>query len=86
MEKIFPNVKTRRVYDEDELAFDIGLQVQEARIKKGITQRQLAILVGTKQPSIARLENGSGLPSFRFLFKVAQSLGLSIEVLFKELE
>jgi DNA-binding XRE family transcriptional regulator len=44
-----------------------GYQVARLRIRVGLTQAQLAEIVGTKQPSIARLENREGSPSISFL-------------------
>ena len=58
----------------EDLAIEIGTMVTELRIIRGITQDELAKRVGTKQPSIARLENGSTLPSLRFLYKIARAL------------
>ncbi len=55
-----------------------GHQVARLRIKLGLTQTQLAEMVGTKQPSIARLENGEGSPSLSFLEKVAGALGAEV--------
>lgn len=57
-----------------------GYQIARLRIKLGLTQAQLAELVGTKQPSIARLENGEGSPSLTFLEKVAEALGADVKV------
>jgi transcriptional regulator with XRE-family HTH domain len=57
-----------------------GYQVARLRIKLGLTQAQLAEMVGTKQPSIARLENGEGSPSLSFLEKVAEALGANVKV------
>jgi transcriptional regulator with XRE-family HTH domain len=57
-----------------------GYQVARLRIKLGITQAQLAEIVGTKQPSIARLENGDSSPSLSFLEKVAEALGAEVKV------
>jgi transcriptional regulator with XRE-family HTH domain len=37
-------------------------------------------MVGTRQPSIARLENGSSIPSLSFLNKVASALNAKIEL------
>lgn len=37
-------------------------------------------MIGTRQPSIARLENGSSLPSISFLNKIATALDAKIEV------
>ena len=61
---------------KDKLIADIASQVFEARLKKGLTQMQLAKLIGTKQPAIARLEAGnvSWLPSLEMLFKIANAL------------
>ncbi len=57
-----------------------GYQVARLRIKLGLTQAQLAELVGTRQPSIARLENGEASPSLSFLEKVAEALGAEVKV------
>ncbi len=57
-----------------------GYQVARLRVKLGLTQAQLAEMVGTKQPSIARLENGEGSPSLSFLEKVAEVLGADVKV------
>jgi len=50
------------------------------RILRGLTQEQLAEQVGTKQPSIARLESGKGEPKLSFLRRVAEALDARIEV------
>ena len=55
-------------------------QVARLRILRGLTQKQLADLVGTKQSSIARLERGSTPPNLAFLNKVAAALGARVEV------
>ena len=55
-------------------------QVARLRIMRGLTQEQLAELVGTRQPSIARLESGASTPTVTFLRKVAGALGSRLEV------
>ena len=57
-----------------------GYQVARLRMLRGLTQTQLAEMVGTRQPSIARLENGSSKPSLSFLNKIAAALNAKIEV------
>ena len=57
-----------------------GYQIARLRIQHGLTQAQLAELVGTRQPSIARLENGGRMPSLSFLQRVAEVLNARIEV------
>ena len=56
-------------------------QVIDLRRKKGLSQRQLAKLVGTHQPSISRLEAGR-ISSLSFLLKVAKALDASVEINF----
>jgi transcriptional regulator with XRE-family HTH domain len=55
-------------------------QVARLRILRGLTQEQLAELVGTKQPGIARLESGASTPTLSFLRKVAAALGARLAV------
>jgi transcriptional regulator with XRE-family HTH domain len=55
-------------------------QLIRLRIERGLTQAELAELVGTKQPSIARLERGDSEPSLTFLRKVAAALGARLEI------
>lgn len=67
-----------------DLAFDIGNMVIEARISRDITQAQLAKIIGTKQPGIARLERGESMPSLSLLDKVAKALSTNLSVYFSE--
>jgi len=57
-----------------------GYQIARLRIQRGLTQTQLAEMVGTRQPSIARLENGSSVPSLSFLDRIATALDARIEL------
>ena len=61
-------------------ALEPGYQIARLRILRGLSQAQLAELVGTRQPSIARLENGNSLPSLSFLQRLASALGARIEL------
>lgn len=65
----------KRSYD---LAFEVGEQVINARIKRGLTQSKLAHKAKTQQESIARLESSSHLPSLRFLKQVADAMGMDV--------
>ncbi len=57
-----------------------GYQIARLRIQRGLTQAQLAEMVGTRQPSIARLENGSSIPGLSFLRRIAKALNARIEL------
>ena len=55
--------------------FEVANLITEARYHYKLTQAQLAKKVGTQQPSIARIESGSTLPSLSFLERLADSIG-----------
>lgn len=68
---------------ETEVEYQIARALIEARIKKGLTQKQLAQALRTKQSVISRVENAKTMPSLAFLERLAAVLGASLEVQFK---
>lgn len=64
----------------ESLELEIGYQIARLRILQGLTQEELAERVGTRQPSIARLESGRSLPSLSFLEKIADALDAKMEI------
>lgn len=50
------------------------------RLQKGMTQKDVAEKVGTKQSAIARLESGSVNPSLEFLHRIAQVMGYKLNI------
>ena len=79
----FEDWEAEKIKDPDFLAaaeeLEFGYQVTRLRMVKGLTQAQLAEMVGDRQPSIARLENGTSAPSLSYLTKIAEALGAKIE-------
>ena len=55
-------------------------QVIGARIKSGMTQKELAKRIGTKQSDISRLESGNYNPSLELLQKTAKALGKTLTI------
>ena len=74
--ELLKNPDVCREYSELEPAY----QIARLRIARGLTQQQLADLVGTKQPSIARLESGKSAPRLSFLQQVVEALGGKLTV------
>ena len=72
--KIIESNRGIREKVEKDSAYQIGKEVLMARVARGYTQIGLAKLVGTKQPSIARLESGASKPNIAFLEKIATAL------------
>ena len=56
----------------------------ELRIKKGITQDKLAKKIGTGQAAISRVENGRDDPSIDLIQRIADALGLKVELKFTQ--
>ena len=71
----------RAEYDSTDSRLGFVQQMIDLRLKKGLSQRQLAERVGTHQPSISRLEAGR-IGSLSFLHKVASALDASLEIRF----
>lgn len=63
----------------EKLAKIIG-DLSRARIKKGLSQRQLAEMTGIKQSAIARLENIQAIPRLDTIIKIARCLDVEIEI------
>lgn len=55
--------------------------IEKARKAKGMTQEQLAKLLGITQGAVAQWENGLTHPSFPMLPKVAAALGVTVNEL-----
>ena len=70
----------RREYEKLEPEFQIARQIIGARIKKKITQEELAKRIGTGQAVISRLEGMNAKPSISLLQRVAKALETKIKV------
>ena len=58
----------------------IADKVAERRIERGLSQRELAELVGTTQSAIARLERGGRPPRIDTLLRIANALDCDLVV------
>ena len=59
----------------------LGEQVRQLRVAAGLTQRELALRIGSTQPAVARLEAGLRTPTLTTLERVAQALGQDLMLL-----
>lgn len=70
----------REAREEIEAEFAFAWQLIRARSAAGLTQAELAELVGMKQPNIARLEGGTYKPSVATLQRLAEALNVRFEI------
>lgn len=64
-------------------AFELGARVRAERERIRLTQAELALRMGTNQPTVARLEAGGVTPSLATLHRVAEALGMELVVEFR---
>jgi len=75
--------KLQRLIEEETVNTQVAVLIYQARIKAGLTQQQLANLVGTKQPVIARLEDADYEGhSLSMLQRVAKALNKTLDIRF----
>jgi ribosome-binding protein aMBF1 (putative translation factor) len=71
-------------FQREQAVSQIAAIVKKARLRAGLTQAQLAELIGTSQTIIGRLESGNDLriPSLDLLQRIAQALHARLLVTF----
>lgn len=70
----------RNAYEDAKIEMDIGVALAEIRKKRRLTQTQVAALLGTSDAQIIRLEKGMANPTLRTLRRIADVLGLKLEI------
>lgn len=67
-------------YNALEPEFQVARQVIALRLQRGLTQKELAERIGTKQSGISRLESMDQLPSLSLLKRVAEALDARLQI------
>ena len=78
--ELLSDPEVAREYEKLRPRYELISQLIGARLKKGLTQSQLAKKMGTKQSAIARVEGGNSNPSVAFLEKLTQALGSKLVI------
>lgn len=79
---IFQDPEVKSEYDNLDVLYNIKRQIIKLREEQGISQKELAKKIGTKQSAISRLENDDYNPSVELLDKVAHALGKKLDIRF----
>ena len=82
--KLLKDKDIQEAYDKLGAEFAVAKMIIQKRIKKGLTQEELAQKIGTKQSAIARLEAGECNPTIDFLDRIANALGAKIKISLRE--
>ena len=65
----------RQAYDAQAPEFELAREMIAARMRAGLTQGDVAALMGTTQSVVARIESGRGTPSLRTVQRFANAVG-----------
>ncbi|MGN1457684.1 MAG: helix-turn-helix domain-containing protein [Acutalibacteraceae bacterium] len=77
------NDEFRAEYEALEPEFAIIQAMIDARTKSGVTQKELSEKTGIAQADISKIENGNANPSLRTLKRLANGMGMKLEIKFK---
>lgn len=72
--------KFKKAWEESEPEYLLACKLIETRLKKKISQRELAKKMGTSQAAIARVEGMNANPSLSFLKRLAEALGSRLQI------
>ena len=76
------NPKFVRAYEDLQPEFAVIQAVIDARVKKKMSQAELARKMKTGQAVISRLENGNASPSIALLQRLADAINAKLEIRF----
>jgi ribosome-binding protein aMBF1 (putative translation factor) len=83
LQELKQNPEFSAEYDALDAQYVFARQVISARLKEGMTQTELARRIGTSQANISKLEHGTLNPSFDMARRVAEGLGLKLQISMK---
>jgi len=78
--ELLKDKRIKEFYEKLGPEFAVIEMIIKRRIEKGLTQKELAKKIGTKQSAISRLESGTYNPSLSFLRKVGEALGAKLKI------
>ena len=74
------DAKFRKAYDALAPKYVLINAMLDARIKKGMTQTEIARRAGTTQSAIARFESGRTNPTLEFAYRLACAVDAKLEI------
>ena len=82
--EVLADPEARAIYEATKLQIELAIQLKSARLKKNMTQEEVASILHTKKPAISRLEtcheNVKSFPSILTLVKFASAMGYELKI------
>ncbi len=79
-EKLLKNPEVKAEYEDLDVFYKVKRQLINLRKEKGLSQKELAEIIGTKQSAISRMENEKYNPSVELLSKIAKAFDKELEI------
>ena len=76
----FENKMDTEIPSQELNIIDALAKLHSERIRRGISQRELAKKIGMPQPQLAKIEQLDSVPSFNTLNRYAAGLGLKLKI------
>lgn len=80
---LLKNKEVKKTFEALGSEFAFVEMIIRKRLKQGLTQKDLARKIGTKQAAISRLESGKSNPTVSFLRHVAKALDNDLKISLK---
>jgi ribosome-binding protein aMBF1 (putative translation factor) len=80
--QLLKNPEFMKALGEVEIEFQIAEAIIKARIERGLTQKELAKKLKTRQSVISRVESVKTIPTLSFLKRLAEALDVGLKVEF----
>ena len=74
--------KVYMVYDKKQIAIDLGFRIRSIRLSKGLTMEELAAMSGMEYIQISRIELGKINTTVFQIYRLANSLNISVAQIF----
>lgn len=75
-----------KAYEEVQPEMNVIRAIIDARTSQNLTQKELSIRTGIDQAEISKLENGTRNPSIKLLRRLADGLGMVLDISFRPKE
>lgn len=81
--RLLKDKKFKKTAEQLEPEYQLVRSLIELRLRKRLSQKDLAEKIGTKQPVISRLETMGSKPSFSLLEKISKALDVRLHICFQ---
>ena len=82
MEEQLKNDEFRKEWENSQPELDVIRAIVDARTSLNLTQKELSERTGINQADISKLENGTRNPSLNLLKRLADGMGMALELKF----